>query len=63
MDVTEMDSSLLPRRDSRAPTPIMNLEGLSIYNPQREHRIPSSIPKPIPVDRRRIAESGKIERR
>ena len=61
--MTEMDSSLLPRRDSRAPTPIMNLVGLSIDNPQREHRIPYSVPRPIPVDRRRIVESGKIERR
>ena len=56
-----MDNSVMSPTnfDSTTPTPIKNLEGLSIYNNQKDNA-PSSIPMPLALDRR---QAGKIERR
>ena len=64
-DIGEMDSSVfsVSHGDNGTPTPIMNLAGLSIYNVPKDNRTTGSLQKPIPIDRRWIIESGKIERR
>ncbi|XP_065072194.1 uncharacterized protein LOC135696654 isoform X1 [Rhopilema esculentum] len=64
-DIGEMDSSVfsVSHGDNGTPTPIMNLAGLSIYNAPKDNRTAGTLHKPIPIDRRWIIESGKIERR
>ncbi len=65
LDTGEFDNSILPaaRRDSRVPTPVMNLAGLSIYTAAKENKIPYALPKPLERERRGLTELSKTERR
>ena len=59
-----MDNSVISPTtvDGSTPTPIMTLEGLSIYNRQKENTV-NTLHASLAIDRRQTRESGKIERR
>ena len=64
-ETREIESPLFSHihRETRVPTPVMNLSGLSIYTANKENKIPYSLPRPATSERKWPLEGIKSERR